>query len=97
MADGGEHALDRARRPEVIPVLGGDVEAGEERVAIPRHAGDSLGILGTVRLDKGARGDDGTRTVGSPADLVQVGRDLRSGDFGMALRRFMTSCDQHRW
>jgi hypothetical protein len=43
-----EHALDRIRCPQMIPVPGGEVEEGEQRIAILRQAGDRLLVLGAV-------------------------------------------------
>lgn len=43
--------------------------------------GDGLGVFRPVLLDAGVEGGDGARAVGSPADLVQVGLDLRANGF----------------
>src|SRR5215203_7205465 len=53
MPDGGEHALDRVGGPQGIPVLGREVEEGEQRGAVLLQAGDGLGVLRPVLLHEG--------------------------------------------
>ena len=48
MAHRGEHALDRVRRAQVVPVLGGKVEEGEQGLAILGQAGNRPVVLGAV-------------------------------------------------
>ena len=48
MADGGERALDRVGRAQVLPVLGGEVVEGEQHVAILGQALDRLVVLRAV-------------------------------------------------
>ena len=48
MTHGGEHALDRVRCAQVVPVLGGKIEEGEQGLAILGQAGDRLVVLGAV-------------------------------------------------
>jgi hypothetical protein len=40
MPDGGEHALDRVRGSQVVPVLGREVVKGQQRVAILHQTRD---------------------------------------------------------
>src|SRR4051812_15596724 len=77
MPDGGEHALDRIGGPQVVPVLGGEVEEGEERVPVSLQAGDGLLVLRPVFLHEGVERERGRRPVGRTGDLVQVPLDLQ--------------------
>src|SRR3954454_1185388 len=48
----GEGALDRVRRPDVLPVLGRHRVEGEQRLPVLGQAGHSLVVLGTVLGDE---------------------------------------------
>ena len=50
MPDGGEHALDRVGRPQVVPVLGREVVERQQRVPVLGQAGDRLLVLGPILL-----------------------------------------------
>src|SRR5918998_4343027 len=53
----GEHALDRVRGAQALPVLGREVVEGQRCVAVLRRAGDRLLVLG--RVLRGEGGDRG--------------------------------------
>lgn len=53
MPDGGEDAFDRVRRSEMIPMLGREVEEGQQRLAVPGQAVDGLRISRTMLVDEG--------------------------------------------
>jgi len=50
MPDGGEHALDRVRRSQMVPVLGGEVVKGQQRVAVLHQAGNRPFVFRAVFL-----------------------------------------------
>ena len=52
VTDSGEHALDGVGRPDVIPVLGGEVEKGEQLVLILDQALDRLVVFRALFLGK---------------------------------------------
>jgi hypothetical protein len=52
VADGGEHALDGVGRAYVLPMFGGDVEEGEQLVAILNQALDRLIVFRAMFLGK---------------------------------------------
>ena len=54
--DGGEGALDRVRRPDVLPVLGREVIEGEQHLPVLRQAGRGLVVLGPVLGDEAVEG-----------------------------------------
>ena len=57
VAHGGEDTLDRIRCAQVVPVLGGKVEEGEQGVAVLGQARNRLVVLGVVfvgeQVDRG--------------------------------------------
>ena len=44
----GKDALDRIRRAQMIPMLGREIEEGQQRIAIPGQAGHGLFVFGAV-------------------------------------------------
>ena len=66
MTHGGEHALDRIRGAQVVPVLGGKVEEGEQRLAILGQAGDRLVVLGAVLVGEPSIAASAAERVGAP-------------------------------
>ena len=48
MPDGGEHALNRVGRAQVVPVLGGVVKERQQRLGVPGQAGDGGGEFDLV-------------------------------------------------
>src|SRR4051812_34633302 len=52
MADRRERAFDRVRGAQVLPVLGGEVVEGEQRIAVLHQARDRLVVLDPVGLDE---------------------------------------------
>ncbi len=46
MTHGRDHALDRVRSAQMVPMLGRKVEEGEQRILILGQAGDRLVVLG---------------------------------------------------
>jgi hypothetical protein len=84
MARRRERALDRVRRPQMLPVLGGKVVKGEQRVAIFLQTGGGLLVFLRVALDEGVERGTGIRfRLGHP-DLLQFALGLRL----LALRQF---------
>jgi len=73
MTHGGEHALDRVRGAQVIPVLGGKIEEGEQGLAILGQAGDRLVVLGAVFVGEPVDRRLGRRTCRRAVDLTKVG------------------------
>jgi len=57
MPDGGEGALDRVRRPDVLPAFGGEVVEGEQHIAVPRQLRDRLPVLRPTGLDEEVEGN----------------------------------------
>src|SRR5262249_53629854 len=55
MAHRRERALDRVRRPQMLPVLGGKVVEGEQRVAIFLQTGGGLLVFRRIALDEGVK------------------------------------------
>ena len=71
MADRRERALDRVRCSQVLPVFGGEVVEGEQRVAVFGQAIGRLFEFQRVALDEGVeRGLSGGLGLGHP-DLLQ--------------------------
>src|SRR5204863_6222228 len=68
----------------MIPVLGGEVEEGEQRFPILGKAGDRLLVLGTVfigeHVDRRLRSRAGRRAINLPKVCLHVDLD-REGDF----------------
>ena len=48
MPNGCEHALDRVRRSQMVPVLGREVVEGQQCAAILDQAGHRLGVFGAI-------------------------------------------------
>ena len=69
---GGEHAFDGIRGPDVIPVLGGEIVEGEQRVAVLGQALHRLGVLGRVLLHKYVQGGLRRGPIRRHPDLPQV-------------------------
>src|SRR3954469_11891996 len=97
MPDGGEHAFDRMGSPEVVPVLGREVEEGEELLPVPLQAGDGLRVLRPVLLHERVEREGGCRPVGRTGDLVQVPLDLRRHGIRHRVEDVTTLCTQQRW
>lgn len=53
--DGGEDALDRIAGAEVVPVVGREVEEGQQRLAVLHQAGHRLVVLGAGFLGEGVQ------------------------------------------
>jgi len=66
MTHSGEHALDRVRCAQVIPVLGGKIEEGEQGLAVLRQAGDRLVVFGAVFVGEDVDRGLGCRTCRRP-------------------------------
>ena len=75
MADGGEDALNRIGRAQVIPVLGGEVEERQQSPGVPGQAGDGGCISGPVCLREDRDGRKGRRLRSGMVDVLQVRRD----------------------
>src|SRR5215471_11792861 len=76
MAHRRERALDRVRRPQMLPVLGGEIVEGEQRVAIFLQTGGGLRVFRRVALDEGVeRGEGLGLRLGHP-DLLQFALGL---------------------
>ena len=71
--DRGEDGLDRVRGPQVVSVLGGEVEEGEQRVTVPGQALGRLGVLRPILLDEDRDGCFGRRSRRRRGDLADVG------------------------
>ena len=67
MPDRREHAFDGICRPQMVPMLGREVEEGEQRFAVLRQAFDRLVVLRVVFL-----GEDIDRYLGQSAAWRQV-------------------------
>src|SRR3954467_3587510 len=68
----GEDALDGVCRPKVIPVLGGEVVEGQQRLAVLRQALNRSGVLAPILLGKDGHGRLGCRAGGRTMDLAQI-------------------------
>ena len=81
MADRGEHALDRVRGAQVVPVLGREIVEGKQGLGVLGQAGHRAGIFDTVffleGLDGGQRGGSGF----SAMDIPQIGTHARLHGF----------------
>src|SRR5262245_31536034 len=77
VAHGGESALDRVRRPQMLPVLDGKIVEGEQRVAIFLQTGGGLLVFRRVALDEGVERGKGLRLRLGHPDLLQVALGLR--------------------
>jgi hypothetical protein len=78
MADGCEGALDRVGRPQMLPVLGGEVVEGEQHVTILRQAFDRLVVLRAVDFRESIEGGLGIpRGLGHP-DVLKRNASSRS-------------------
>ena len=64
VTDSGEHALDGIGRPDVIPMLGWEVEKGEQPVTILHQALDRLVVFRAVFLGKDVDRLLGGRPIG---------------------------------
>src|SRR6266851_6392001 len=56
-----KYALDRVRRAQMVPVLGREVEEGEQSFPVLRQAGDRLVVLGAVLVGEHIHGRLGCR------------------------------------
>lgn len=75
--DGGEDALDRIRGAQMVPMLGREVEKGQQRLMVLRQAVDGLGTFGLVFVDEdGDRGLSGG-PVRRVANLPEAGLPVR--------------------
>src|SRR5512132_1030410 len=72
MTHRGEHALDRVRCAQVVPVLGGKIEEGEQGLAILRQAGDRLVVLGAVFVGEPVDRGLGRGACWRAVDLAEV-------------------------
>ena len=82
---------------EVVPVLGGEVEEGEERVPVSLQAGDGLLVLRPVFLHEGVERERGRRPVGARVISFRSLLTCSAMEFGTALRTLTTLCTQQRW
>src|SRR5579872_6205476 len=73
MPHGGEHALNRVRGAQVVPMLGGKVEEGEQRLPVLGQAGHRLVVLDPVLLGEGVDGYFGFRSGWCTVDFAEVG------------------------
>ena len=73
MPNGGEHALDRVGRAQMIPVLGRDVIKDQQRLPILGQAGYRLLVFGGILVGERRDGRLGRRAVRRRPDLAQVG------------------------
>ncbi len=73
MPDRGEDGLDWVRGAQMIPVLGREIEEGEQGVAVPGQALGRLGVLGPVLLDEARDRRLGCRPGRRHGDLPDVG------------------------
>jgi hypothetical protein len=67
----GERALDRIRAPQVLPMLGGEVVKGEQRIAIFGQTFDRLGVFRSVGFCERLEGGDGLLLRFGHPDLLQ--------------------------
>src|SRR5512147_1610347 len=72
MTHRGEHALDRVRCAQMVPVLGGKIEEGKQGLAILCQAGDRLVVLGAVFVGEPVDRCLGRRACWRAADLAEV-------------------------
>ena len=72
MAHGGEDTLDRIRRAQVVPVLGGKIEEGEQGLAILRQAGDRLVVFGAVFVGEDVDRDLCCRACRRAVNLTEI-------------------------
>src|SRR6188472_4752392 len=70
--DRGERALDGIRGPDVLPVFGGEVVEGEQRLPVFHQAGRGLVVLGAVGVDEMVEGGRGRLPGLGHPDAVQV-------------------------
>ena len=81
MPNGGEDAFDGVAGAQMIPVLGGEVVEGENRLAVFGQAGHCFLVFGAVflgeRVHRGLRGGAGRRLP----DLAQIGLHCRLHGF----------------
>ena len=77
MADGGEDALNRIGRAQVIPVLGGEVEERQQSLGVLGQAGDGGCIFGPVFFREDREDRKGLRLRFGMVDVLQVRRDRR--------------------
>ena len=61
------------RGPQVIPVLGGEVEEGEQRITVPGQALGRLRVFRPILLDEDRDGGFGRRSRRRRGDLADVG------------------------
>ena len=80
-ADRGEGALDGVGRPQVPPVLGGEVVEGQEDVPVLREAAACGLVLGTVLLQEVVEGLNSSRCKGLVAYHLRLKKaeGLRGG------------------
>jgi len=102
VTDGGKDAFYRVGRANVVPVLGGKVEEGEQPVPIFDEALDSLIVFRAVFLGKDVDRARSRRSIGSRPDLAQIMLDLvmdrlRFDSFAdRILSTFAVLCTVHR-
>ena len=72
MPHGRKHALDRVRRAQMRPVLGGKVEKRQQRVAILQQAFDGVVVFRRVFLGESRHRRFGRRAAGRQPDFAQV-------------------------
>ena len=95
MSHRGERAFDRIRPPQVLPVLGGEVVEGEQRIAIlVRH--DRLGVFRSVAFRKRREGGDGLVLRSAIQMSFSARLALPCRLFGSLLRTLAVLCTQQR-
>src|SRR5690554_3111571 len=70
--NGGKDALDRVRGAQMVPMLGGEVEEGQQRLTLLRQAVDGLGIFGLIFVDEDGHRGLGGGPVWRVADFPEV-------------------------
>ena len=65
-----EHALDRVRGSEVVPMIGGKVEERQQRLAILDEAFDGLVVFGRVFFGEGRHGGFGCSAAGRQPEFA---------------------------
>ena len=71
---GGEGALDRVGRAQVLPVLGGELVEGQQAIPVLDQVVDGLVVLGAVGLEEEVEGGLGIGLgLGQPGDRARRG------------------------
>lgn len=94
--EGGEGRFDRVGGPQVLPVLGREVEETEQAVLVARQRLDSLGVLGAVLLDEALDLRLGVLAAVGAHDLVQRPLGLRLQPLRQLVEHVFSRCTQQR-